>query len=154
MFSRNKRPVRSFFRSFWYAAAGLAACLRERNFRFHVVAAVYVPILGRHFLQSAGEWCALILTIALVLAAEAVNTAVERLVDLVCPQRDERAKIAKDAAAGGVLVCAVAAVAVACVLFGRWEAWSALFALWREQWWRPLLLGASLVPSLYFVFHK
>lgn len=154
MSSRNNNPVVAFVRSFGYAARGLARCAQERNFRFHLVAGFYVLLMARHFLQSAGEWCALVLTVALVLCAEAVNTAVEQLVDLVCPERDDRAKVAKDAAAGAVLVVALAAVAVACALFLRWDAWRALVAVWAEQWWRPVLLGASLIPSVYFVFRK
>lgn len=150
----SNSPVVRFIRSFRYAARGVCLCLRERNFRFHTVAAAYVLLLARHFLQSAGEWCALILTIALVLCAEAVNTAVEQAVDLACPRQDERAARAKDAAAGAVLLCAVAAVAVACALFLRWDAWLSLFALWGRQWWRPVLLVATLVPALYFVFRK
>ena len=150
----NNSPILRFFRSFRYAARGVRLCLRERNFRFHTVAAIYVLVLARHFLETSAQWCALILTIALVLCAEGVNTAIEHLVDLACPQQDRRAANAKDAAAGAVLICAVAAVAVACILFLRWEPWRALFILWSEQWWRPLLLFGSLAGALYLVFRK
>lgn len=154
MCSGNKSPLRAFFRSFRYAGQGLALCWRERNFRFHLVAAVYVSALAPHFLRSAGEWCALVLTMASVIGAEVLNTAVEYVVDLVCPERDERARRAKDAAAGAVLVFAVAAVVVAVVLFGRAEGWTALWALWQTRWWRPLVLGLSLIPAAVVVFHR
>lgn len=149
-----KNNLSAFGRSFNFAAKGIARCLQERNFRFHAVAAVYVLIMARHFLQTAGEWCALILTVALVLCAEAVNTAVEHAVDLACPEHNPRAGAAKDVAAGAVLLCALAAVAVACVLFLRWDAWRALFVLWGKQWWRPALLATTLAASLYVVFRK
>ncbi len=147
-------PFRRFCRSFKYAARGLHLCLHERNFRFHTVAAGYVLLMARHFLTTPAQWCVLILTIALVLCAEGVNTAIEQVVDLVCPERDARAARAKDIAAGAVLVCAIAAAAVACVLFLRWEPWRALLLLWQRQWWRPLLLFGSLAGALYLVFRK
>ncbi len=64
------------------------------------------------------EWIILILTIALVLAMEAVNTAIEAVVDLASPQFHPVAKLAKDVAAGGVLLAAIGALAVAFLLFG------------------------------------
>ncbi len=151
---KKSNPFAAFGRSFGFAGRGIKRCLKERNFRFHLMAAVHVLAIARHFVQSAGEWCALVLTVALVLALEAVNTAVEHTVDLVCPERDERAAAAKDIAAGAVLIAALGAVAVACVLFLRADAWRALLALWRVQWWRPTLLGTSLAAWMYFVFRK
>ena len=65
------------------------------------------------------EWLILILTIALVLSMEALNTAVEAVVDLVSPQFHPLAKLAKDVAAGGVLIAAVGAVFVALLLYGE-----------------------------------
>ena len=64
------------------------------------------------------EWIALILTIALVLGMEAVNTAVESVVDLVSPEYHPLAKQAKDVAAGAVLLVAIGAACVALLLFG------------------------------------
>jgi len=58
------------------------------------------------------------LTIGVVFAAEMGNSAVESLVDLLAPEYHERAKVAKDAAAGAVLTLAIAAVAVGLCLFG------------------------------------
>lgn len=129
-------------------------CIRERNFRFHMVATAYVLTQARHFLETPGEWGVLILTVALVLCAEGFNTAVEHAVDLACPKETPRAGFAKDIAAGAVLICALAAIGVAVCLFGRPEAWIRLFELWRQQWWRPVLIVSSGVLSVYFVFHK
>ena len=142
-------------RGFRYAIRGVRHCLsEERNFRIHTVAAGYVLILAPHFLNSTVEWAVLLLTIALVMGAEAVNTAIERAVDLACPKQDEGAAVAKDAAAGAVLLCSVGAVAVAICLFGRPAAWSALWNVWCRQWWRPLLLGLSIPAALWVVFRK
>jgi diacylglycerol kinase (ATP) len=63
------------------------------------------------------EWAVLCLTIGLVLAAEAANTAVETVCNLVSPTYDPLVKRAKDVAAAGVLISAVAAVGVAAALF-------------------------------------
>jgi diacylglycerol kinase (ATP) len=63
------------------------------------------------------EWIALLLTITLVLAAEGANTAVEAAVDLVTTTRHPLAKVAKDVAAGTVLLCAIASVIIGCVIF-------------------------------------
>jgi len=63
------------------------------------------------------EWLALVLTIALVLILEAVNTAIERVVDLASPGPDPRAKAAKDVSAAAVLIAAAASLAVGWVIF-------------------------------------
>ena len=64
------------------------------------------------------EWIALVLTIALVLVLEAVNTALDDAVSLASPNLDPRAKAAKDVSAAAVLIAALASVAVGMVLFG------------------------------------
>ena len=64
------------------------------------------------------EWAVLLLTIALVLILEALNTAIENVVTLAMPGIDPRAKAAKDVSAAAVLVAAVAAIAVGAVIFG------------------------------------
>lgn len=148
-------PLAAFFRSFVYAGRGIGYCIRhERNFRFHLVAAVYVLVLARHFIHSAAEWGVLVLTIAAVLAAEGINTAVEQAVNLSCREENTYARIAKDAAAGAVLLCAIGAVGVAIFLFARLDAWRELFSLWTSRWWRPVLLLLSVFPSFWFIFRK
>lgn len=98
-----------------FAAAGSCvwqAIRQERNLRFHLVAVLLV-LYGRSFYSfSAAEDAALFLTMGSVIAAELVNTAVERAVDLCCPRPNPLAKLAKDAAAGAVLVLAIVAVLV------------------------------------------
>ncbi|GIP20529.1 hypothetical protein J22TS3_08040 [Paenibacillus sp. J22TS3] len=69
------------------------------------------------FHLSAVKWAILLLTIAVVIAAELINTAVESVVDLTSPEQHPLAKAAKDTAAGAVLVCAIFAVIIGIVLF-------------------------------------
>ena len=141
-----------FLRSFVYAGRGIWFCIRhERNFRIHMVAAAYVLIFAPYFSLTRGAWAALLAIIGLVTAAEAVNTAVEQTVNLAAPGRRTRARVAKDAAAGAVLLCAVAAAAAGVLLFARWEIWLCILSDFRTNWWKPLLLLLSLPLSLWFI---
>ena len=141
-----------FLRSFVYAGRGIWFCIRhERNFRIHMVAAAYVLIFAPYFSLTRGEWAALLAIIGLVTAAEAVNTAVEQTVNLAAPGRRTRARVAKDAAAGAVLLCAVAAAAAGVLLFARSEVWLCILSDFRTNWWKPLLLLLSLPLSLWFI---
>jgi diacylglycerol kinase (ATP) len=63
------------------------------------------------------EWLILVLTIGLVLAAEGINTAIESTVDIATSTYHPLARVAKDVAAGTVLLCAIAAVVVGCLVF-------------------------------------
>ncbi|HEY0605123.1 MAG TPA: diacylglycerol kinase family protein [Herpetosiphonaceae bacterium] len=105
-------------RSFGFAFAGVGAMLRtQRNAQIHTVAMIVVAAAGWFFGVTAGEWIALILATALVLALEALNTALEAVVDLVSPQPHPLAKKAKDVAAGAVLIGAIGAALVGCIIF-------------------------------------
>lgn len=105
-------------RSFGYALAGLGWLVRtQRNARIHLVIALVAVALGAWLELSGPEWAVLLLTIGLVLAAEAFNTALEAAVDLASPEWHALARIAKDVSAGGVLVLALAAVGVGVALF-------------------------------------
>ncbi|HEY7724681.1 MAG TPA: diacylglycerol kinase family protein [Anaeromyxobacteraceae bacterium] len=109
--------------SFQFAGRGvLDAALRQRNMRVHLVAAVLVATFGSAVPLGVAEQLALLLAVFLVLSAEVMNSALEAAVDLAGGDPDERARVAKDAAAGAVLVVAVGAAAVfAVVLVRDWE---------------------------------
>lgn len=101
--------------SFKYAWAGVRyAFTTQRNFRIHTAIGVLATSLGACLHVSAAEMAVLALTIAMVMAVELLNTAIESAVDLTVKRNyHELAKIAKDCAAGAVLVVALAALAVA-----------------------------------------
>jgi diacylglycerol kinase (ATP) len=104
--------------SFRYAFDGLGYLLwTQRNAKIHSALGLAAVALGALLGIDRYEWLALILTIAMVLAAEGVNTAVEAAVDLASPDYHPLAKIAKDVGAGTVLLTAIAAVVVGLVLF-------------------------------------
>ena len=91
--------------SFGYAWQGIRGCIgKEQNLSFHLITSLAVIIAGIGFDISRNEWIAVILCIGLVIAAELFNTAIERLVDFVSPQRHPIAGQVKDIAAGAVLV--------------------------------------------------
>ena len=104
--------------SFLYAFSGMADMLREEpNARIHCIVTVLVDVAGFLFRISAAEWIGIALSIGLVISAEAFNTAIERLADVVQPDRDDRIRDVKDLAAAAVLLCALAAAAVGLIIF-------------------------------------
>ena len=105
-------------RSFAYAFAGIGYCLRtQRNFRIHILATGAVVVVGGLLGLSGIEWAILALTVTLVLAAEMINTVIEAAVDLASPGYHPLAKVAKDVAAGAVLVTALGAVVIGVCIF-------------------------------------
>ncbi|KXY48940.1 diacylglycerol kinase family protein [Bacillus sp. FSL M7-1020] len=104
--------------SFGYAIVGIFFCLRhERNMRIHYLAAVIVICCGFYFHITKIEWVVLLIVIGIVMGLEMVNTAVEKTVDLVTAGIHPFAKIAKDVAAGAVLLFAVIAVIIGAIIF-------------------------------------
>ncbi len=104
--------------SFVDAGRGFATVLRtEWNFRIHAVIAVLVAVAGLVFKISVGEWVAVVLSAGMVFMAEVFNTALEYLADAVHPEADRGVGMAKDAAAAGVLIAAVAAAVVGAIIF-------------------------------------
>lgn len=105
-------------KSFVYAGRGIWSFLRrEPNAWIHCTAIGVVTTAGIVLGINRMEWMVVVLCFALVLAAEAFNTAIERLVNLVSPQYHPLAGDVKDVAAGAVLLCAIAAAIVGVILF-------------------------------------
>ncbi len=98
-------------RGLWYVAR------TQRNFHIHLLVAAGVIGAGVLFGLSTVEWLVIVITIFLVLSAEAFNTAVEKLVDLVSPEYNKLAGLVKDIAAGAVLLMATMAVIVGIIIF-------------------------------------
>ncbi|BAZ45759.1 diacylglycerol kinase [Chondrocystis sp. NIES-4102] len=121
--SSNKKIIRrlawqvapNLFLSFKYAWAGVRyAFATQRNFRIHTIIGVVAVSLGLFLEIRAIEMAVIVMTCAVVMVLELINTAIESVVDLTVKQSyHELAKIAKDCAAGAVLVSAIAAVLVA-----------------------------------------
>ena len=145
----------SFFRSFRFALRGLALCLRERNFRFHLSLALFVYgflIVPDWFVLTRSEWAALLLATVLVLAAEAFNTAIEATVDLACPEQHPLAARAKDIGAGAVLLCSLGALAAGIVVLWQPEAFQAMFDYFTQNLLSLAALLFVLVCACAFIF--
>lgn len=106
-------------RSFGHAFAGLGYGLRtQANLRIQIVSSVGVIIAGLVLRISPIEWAILVVTMMSVLSAEMFNTALEALVDRVGNEPHPLSKIAKDTAAGAVLIGAIGSVIVGVLIFG------------------------------------
>jgi undecaprenol kinase len=105
-------------KSFGYAFQGIFVFFKnEAHAKIHLVLAILAIILGIWLKISQNEWLAVILSIALVISLEMINSAIEKVVDLVSPGFHPLAGKAKDIAAGAVLVAALATLLIGLVIF-------------------------------------
>lgn len=110
--------IKARLKSFTYAFNGLRVMFKnEHNVWIHSFATLCTVTTGIILNLSALEWVAIIFAIVLVIAGETFNSAIEKLCDVVQPNRDERIGKIKDMSAGAVLLCAIAAVAVGLLIF-------------------------------------
>ena len=104
--------------AFKAAFNGIAIALRsERNLRFHYFAVAVVSISGFLIGMTNLEWLIILILFAIVISMEMINTAIERLCDLVQPDKDTQIGKIKDISAGAVLWTCLIAVAAALILF-------------------------------------
>lgn len=109
----------SLLRSFGFALEGISYLIRtQRSAQIEVAIGVVVIAVATWLRISALEWAVLILAMALVLALEALNTAIELAVTLASPERHPLAKAAKDVAAAMVLIAAIGSVVVGVMVLG------------------------------------
>jgi len=105
-------------RSFAFAFNGIKICFdSETNFKIHVLLTVVIILFGIGFHISAGEWLAILFCIAFVVAMEMMNTAVEKLCDIVHLDIHPGIKLVKDISAGAVLVSAIISFVISCIIF-------------------------------------
>ena len=144
------------FKSFTYAFSGLFYVIKtERNMRIHLTCMIYmfsILSLTDWFVLTKAEWAILILTCAVVISLEIVNTAVENAVNLASEEITPYGKIAKDAAAGAVLVSAIASVAVGLVIMLQPSAFVAMYEYFKENLLMLALAALSLIPATLFIF--
>ena len=119
---RRKRMInaktKKIINSFKYAFQGLATSFKtERNMRIHIVIMTLVIVAGILFKITALDWIICIILFAIVIAGELFNTAIETVVDMYIPYKNEKAKIAKDVAAGAVLVLAIGSAIIGLIIF-------------------------------------
>ena len=115
---QKKKQDHKFYGGFRYAIEGILTGIRqEQNMKMHCIMTVLVVLAGFFFEISKIEWCISLLLCGLIMALELVNTSVEAVVDLVTEERKPLAKIAKDTAAGAVLIAALFSAVIGCIIF-------------------------------------
>ena len=117
---KSDRPfsIQARLKSFVYAFEGVMYFIKhEAQALIHLIAIVAVIGAGYWFNISLTEWIAVIFAIGIVVSAEMLNTAIEKLTDMVSPQINEQAKIVKDLAAGAVLIASLTAFIIGIIVF-------------------------------------
>lgn len=112
------KTLRQHHISFKNAFAGLVWSLKTQpNFRVHITSSVLVILLGLYLQISNIEMTIILFTILLGLSSEMINTALEAMTDLITTEWKTQAKIAKDVAAGMMLLVAMGAILIAVFIF-------------------------------------
>ncbi|QLE02479.1 diacylglycerol kinase family protein [Galbibacter sp. BG1] len=110
--------LKNRFFSIGYALKGVYLLLKtEASIQIQIAIAVAVTIAGFYYHLSPTEWILQILTIALVMSIEGVNTAVEKIADFVHPAHHSKIGFIKDISAGAVCIAAIAAIIVGCIIY-------------------------------------
>lgn len=144
--------MKKFLRGFKFAFKGILYCIKnERNMRIHTVAAVYVLVFARFFEFTKAEYAILIITIAMVLAAEAFNTSLERLANKSGMEYNKLIEAAKDTAAGAVLILAICAVGVAICLFSDTKGFINIYNYFITNPFMLAILVISIIIALMYI---
>lgn len=114
----HKKEIYNLAKSFLYAFRGLKFAIdNERNMRIHTVASIFIIQLGFLYGLEKSQWVYISITMGLVIMAELINTAIEALVNMQTQSYTDLARIAKDVAAGAVVVLAMVSVVIAAITF-------------------------------------
>lgn len=109
---------RKLAKSFSYAIDGIRYTIKTQpNMRVHLGVGMIAVAAGIAFRIASYEWLALVIVISFVFILEIINTAIETLVDLYTEEYHHLAKVAKDTAAGAVMVAAIMSVCVGLIIF-------------------------------------
>jgi len=117
--AREKHTFKALRKSFKYALTGIFTGLRVcRNLKIHYLTALIAIAAGFYFNISRLEFAVVILAITLVVTLEMINTAIEKVVDLLTDKYHILALIAKDVSAGAVLIASIAAFIIGALIYG------------------------------------
>ena len=113
-----KQEYKKILNSFKYAIQGFFYAFKtEKNMKIHTLAMFIVIVLGIWLKLNPIQWCLIVVAIVLVISAELFNTAIETVVDMISPEKNEKAKIAKDISAAAVLAVAIGAAIIGIIIF-------------------------------------
>lgn len=114
----ERKNKKSIIKSFKYAIEGIYTGIKEeKNMKIHIFIMILVIIFGIVMKISKIEWIICIIQFGFVISLELVNTAIESTVDLITLEKNPQAKIAKDVAAGSVLVTAITSTIIGLIIF-------------------------------------
>jgi len=149
--TKSKNGYKKLFMSFVYAFKGIYRTIKnEQNMRVHIVCMAYMYsylFLFDFFKITRTELAIILIANALVIASEVINTAIENAVDAATDEFNKKAMLAKDAAAGAVLVFAIFAVLVGIVILWQPDAFRQLFAYYLEK---PIRIGGFVLSVVIF----
>lgn len=152
---KHNLELRSLAKSFEYAFKGIIYCIdNERNMRIHIAFTSIVVLFAFFYGLTAFQSAALALCIGLVISMEMLNTAVETLVNLQSPSYNNFARIAKDVAAGAVLVSAIVAAVCGFFLFSDLKKLSAAFNAIIVNPAAIIAFCLLIIVNAVFVFKK
>lgn len=147
---------KKLFKSFTYAFKGIGYVIRhERNFRIHLSCIIYmfsILTLTDWFELTRTDFGVLFAVSAVVLSLEIVNTAVENAVNLASEEYTEFGRIAKDTAAGAVLLGAIFAVATGIAILFQPEAFISMYEYFISNPLMLVLFVFSVIPMTLFIF--
>lgn len=109
--------ILKMLRSFRFAFQGLRFLFEENNAKFHLLASVIVLLVGFYLKISQTEWMIICIQIGAILAAEAFNTAIEKLCDFVSTEHQPLIGKVKDLSAAAVLILSIVAVIIGIIIF-------------------------------------
>ena len=148
--------MKKLIQSFGYAFQGIITAIkRERNMRIHIVCMIYMFffLFAFDFFEiTRTQFAVLLLACGLVIGAELFNTAIEAVVDLHGKEHTEYGKIAKDCAAGGVLIFTIFAVLCGIAIMYQPTAFKLLFTYFIENPFAIVLFVISVVIFTIFIF--
>ena len=147
--------MKAFIKGFGYAFRGIAfGVINERNMRFHVSIFIYMMFFLLHydfFEVSKTQFAILLMMSSLVMAGELFNTGIERAADAATLEKNEFVKIAKDAAAGAVLVLAIFSVVVGIIILYQPSAFTEMFCYFKNNPLYIAVLAVTLILDGIFI---
>ncbi len=150
------KDLKGLLKSFIYAFKGLGWMIsHERNFRIHLTVLAFLTyflVRFDSFVLTGTQIAILVLASALVLASEMINTAIEKTNDAATKDRNNAVKVAKDVAAGAVLVFAISSVLVGVSILWQPDAFKSLYIHFAGNPLGIVLLVTAIIISLIFIF--
>lgn len=144
--------MKKFLNGFKYAFNGIISAIKtQRNFRIHICVLIFVLSYSFFYKFNRIEYILLIITFSIVLSSELINTALEYTVNICSPEYNKLAKIAKDCAAGAVLITALGAIVIGIILFADFNVFRSIINYYCRNFLAFSGLILYVVASYFFI---